>query len=138
MNNLQPTANSPTLQSTTAELRTYTGEQIPIPGILNIPVCYHNQKVTADLLVVKGDGPSLMGRDWLQQITLDWHSLHQIQATHNIALESLIAKHQEVFADGLGKVKNFIAKLHVSPDAQPCYYRTTFLTYQVGKTAATP
>ena len=55
-----------------------------------------NQNVTADLLVVKNDGPSLMGRDWFQQITLDWHSLHQIQATHNTALESLIAKHQEV------------------------------------------
>ena len=72
-----------------------------------------------ELLVVKGDGPSLMGRDWLQQITLDWHSLHQIQANHNAALESLLAKHQDVFADGLGKVKNL---LHVSPDAQPRYY----------------
>ena len=122
-NQLLNQTDLPPLQSTTAELRTYTGEQIPILGILNIPVCYHNQKVIADLLVVKGDGPSLMGRDWLQQITLDWHSLHQIQATHNTVLESLIAKHQEVFADGLGKVKNFTAKLHVSPDAQPRYYR---------------
>ena len=82
-----------------------------------------NQNVTVDLLVVKDDGPTLMGRDWLQQITLDWHSLHQIQATHNTALESLIAKHQEVFAYSLEKVENFTAKLHVSPDAQPCYYR---------------
>ena len=68
-----------------------------------------------------------------QQVTaqLDVHSPHgqglattnhQIQAIHNTVLESLITKHQEVFADGLGKVKNF-TKLHVSPDAQPCYYR---------------
>ena len=79
--------------------------------------------MAADLLVVKGDGPSLMGRDWLQQITLDWHSLHQIRAFHNTALESLIAKHQEVFADGLEKVENFTAKLLESPDVQPCYYK---------------
>ena len=122
-NQLKTQTDLPPLQSTTAELRTYTGEKIPILGILNIPVCYHNQRVTVELLVVKGDGPSLMGRDWLQQITLDWHSLHQIQANHNSALESLLAKHQDVFADGLGKVKNFTAKLHVSPDAQPRYYR---------------
>ena len=73
--------------------------------------------------MVKGDGPSLMGRDWFQQITLDWYSLHQIRANHNSAVESLLAKHQYVFAEGLGKVKNFTAKLHVSPDAQPRYYR---------------
>ena len=72
--------------------------------------------------MVKGDGPSLMGRDWLQQITLDWHSLHHIRANHNSAVESLLAKHKDVFAERL-KVKNFAAKLHVSPDAQPRYYR---------------
>ena len=44
---------------------------------------YHNQNVTVELLVVRGDGPSLMGRDCLQKIRLDWHSLHQIQATYN-------------------------------------------------------
>ena len=122
-NQLKTQTDLPPLQSTTAELRTYTGEQIPILGILNIPVCYNNQRVTVELLVVKGDGPSLMGRDWLQQITLDWHSLHKIRANHNSALESLLEKHRDVFADGLGKVKNFTAKLHVSPDAQPRYYR---------------
>ena len=122
-NKLKKQTDLPPLQSTTAQLRTYTGEQIPILGILNITVCYCNQNVTVELLVVKGDGPSLMGRDWLQKIKLDWRSLHQIQATHNSALESLLAKHQDVFAAGLGKVKNFRAKLHVSPDAQPLYYR---------------
>ena len=122
-NKLKTQTGLPPLQSTAAELRTYTGEQIPILGILEIPVCYHNQKVTVELLVVKGDGPSLMGKDWLQQITLDWHSLHHIRANHNSAVESLLAKHQDVFAEGLGKVKNFAAKLHVSPDAQPHYYR---------------
>ena len=82
------------MQSTTAELRTYTGEQIPILGILNIPVCYHNQRVTVELLVVKGDG----GQGLASTDNLDWHSLHQIQANHNSALESLLARHQDVFA----------------------------------------
>ena len=56
-NKLKTQTGLPPLQSTAAELRTYTGEQIPILDILEIPVCYHNQKVTVELLVVKGDGP---------------------------------------------------------------------------------
>ena len=88
-NKLKTQTDLPPLQSTTAKLCTHTGEQIPILGILNITVCYHNQKETVEFSNVKGDGPSLMGRDWLQKINLDWYSLHQIQATHNSALESL-------------------------------------------------
>ena len=120
---LQTQTDLPPLQSTTAQLCTYTGEQLPILGILNIPVSYHTQTVTVELVVVKGDGPSLMGRDLLQQIRLDWHSLHQIQSNLNSSLEALLTKHQAVFAEGLGKVKGFTAKLHVSPDAQPCFYK---------------
>ena len=130
-NKLKTQTGLPRLQSTAAELCTYTGEQIPILGILEIPVYYHNQKVTVELLVVKRDGPSLMSRDWLQQITLDWHSLHHIRANHNSAVESLLAKHQDVFAEGLGKVKNFAAKLHVSPDAQPRYYRSRLVPHSL-------
>ena len=102
---------------------TYTGEQLPILGILTIPISYLTQTVTVELVVVKGDGPSLMGRDLLQQIRLDWHSLHKIQSNLQSSLEALLIKHQAVFAESLGKVKGFTAKLHVSPDAQPCFYR---------------
>ena len=78
-NQLKTQTDLPPLQSTTAELRTYTGEQIPILGILNIPVCYHNQRVTVELLVVKGDawtesdGQGLASKDNLRlaQFTSD-------------------------------------------------------------------
>ena len=73
---LQAQTNLPPLQSTTAQLCTYTGEQLPILGILNIPVSYLTQTATVDLIIVKGDGPSLMGRDLLQQIRLYWQGLH--------------------------------------------------------------
>lgn len=121
--NLQTQTELPSLQSTNAQLRTYTGEQLPILGILTIPISYLTQTVTVELVVVKGDGPSLMGRDLLQQIRLDWHSLHKIQSNLESSLEALLIKHQAVFAEGLGKVKGFTAKLYVSPDAQPCFYR---------------
>ena len=43
-----------------------------------------------------------MGRDLLQQI---WQSLHKIQSNLESSLEALSIKHQAVFAEGLGKVK---------------------------------
>ena len=73
---LQTQTDLPPMQSTTAQLHTYTGEQLQILGILTIPISYLTQTVTVELIVVKGDGPSLMDRGLLQQIRLDWHSLH--------------------------------------------------------------
>ena len=41
-------------------------------------VNYKNQTSDQSLLVVAGDGPSLLGCDWLSQIKLDWKQLNQL------------------------------------------------------------
>lgn len=67
------------LRLTTTQLRTYTGGPLVILGTISIPVTYQDQVETLELMVVQGEGPSLMGRDWLEKIHLDWHKLHNIQ-----------------------------------------------------------
>ena len=59
-----------------------------------------------------------MGRDWLQKIKLDWHSLHQIQASHNSALTSFSQTSMQEAYENLNKTP-CICK----PDVQPFYYR---------------
>lgn len=44
----------------------------------NVSVNYKNQTSDQSLLVVAGDGPSLLGCDWLSQIKLDWKQLNQL------------------------------------------------------------
>ena len=56
---------------------------------------YNNQKVKLPMLVVKGQGPNLMGRDWLANIHLNWHALHQVEFTDR--LSTLIDKFAPVF-----------------------------------------
>ena len=56
---------APPLQPTTARLRTYTGEEIPVIRKLTVKVRYQVQEEELPLLVVAGDGPSLLGRGWL-------------------------------------------------------------------------
>ena len=46
-------------------LKTYTGEPLPVIGELNVQVRYEEQENDLALTVVAGDGPSLLGRDWL-------------------------------------------------------------------------
>ena len=54
------------------KLRTYTAEPITVLGRLQVRVKYKKYKGSHDLIVVQGSGPSLLGRDWLSCIQLDW------------------------------------------------------------------
>ena len=64
----------PTLKPSSRKLRTYTGEELKIRGYLDMTVTYGEQSATLPLLVVAGQGPTLLGRDWLTRICLDWSS----------------------------------------------------------------
>ena len=70
--------NAPQLQSTEARLLTYTGESLPVLGSITVTVHHNNQQKTLPLLIVQGEGPSLLGRDWLEHLQLDWAAIHKI------------------------------------------------------------
>ena len=60
---------------TKLHLKSYTSESIPVVGVLRVQVKYQAYLGYHDLYVVGGNGPTLIGRDWLQFVRLDWHSL---------------------------------------------------------------
>ena len=51
-------------------LHSYSGESIPVLGTVDVIVEYSGQTATLPLLVVKGEGPSLLGRNWLGALKL--------------------------------------------------------------------
>lgn len=70
-----------------------------------VNVEYKNKSVRLNLVIVSGDGPFQMGRDWLQHIRLDWAQLHKVD-TELSKLEELLSKHASQFQPGLGKIIN--------------------------------
>lgn len=68
------------LRPTTARLLTYTGEQVSVKGELEVAVIDESgQRFVLPLLVVAGNGPSLMGRDWLSKVQLNWREVHLLR-----------------------------------------------------------
>jgi len=78
------------------------------------------------LIVVKGQGPTLFGRNWLESVRLDWHEIHSVVMS---SLQEVLDRHQPVFQPGLGKMRGFEAKLYVDPTAKPHYYRPRSVPY---------
>ena len=59
------------LQPTSTMLKPYAGDRLRPTGVFRAYVCYNGQEFEADAYVVDSDGPSLVGRDWLQNIVFD-------------------------------------------------------------------
>ena len=125
---LWPVRSSPALLPTKTKLRTYTGEQINVMGTISANVQFKEQQETLPLLVVEGDGPSLMGRDWLHKIKLDWQELYHTQVSQPL-LQPVLDKHKEVFNDELGTVKDAAAKFQIDTEAAPKFYKPRPVPY---------
>ena len=80
-------------------------------------------RVCPYILVVEGKGPSLLGRDWLLHIRLDWQGLHSLQAATPLALQNILDSHAEVFTDELGCMKGVKAKIYVDSEVTPRFCR---------------
>ena len=112
------------IQTTKAVLSTYTGEKIPVLGAVMVPVNYGSQQKKLNVLIVKGGGPNLLGRDWLEEIHLDWETIFQIASDNpRSALHEALSKYQDVFAEGLGTLKKVKAKIYMDQDAEPKYIK---------------
>ena len=110
------------LRQTEVKLRTYTG-QIHVLGSITVTAETPGQQACLPLLVVEGSGPSLLGRDWLAKLHLDWKEIFSVLFQRTLA--NNLEQHQKVFEPGLGTIKSMEAKLYVDPQAQPAFLRLT-------------
>ena len=117
------------LEESTTQLRTYSGEPLLVLGQLNVEVQCGEQCERLPLLVVEGEGSSLLGRDWLRSLQLDWKNIHRLQSDDS--LERILACHKEVFSEGLGTLKGFKAKLHIDVGAKPRFCKARTVPYSM-------
>ena len=59
------------VEKSDVHLKTYTGESLPVVGEVVVSVKHDKQAKDLVLTIVGGDGPSLLGRDWLKHLKLN-------------------------------------------------------------------
>ena len=110
------------LKESNVRLQTYTGESIGTRGLTQVPVTHHGQTLSLPLTVTEGKGPTLLGRDWLEALRLDWRTIFTIGI--NTTLQSVLEEHSEVFRDELGKLQGVEAKIYVEEGACPRFEKS--------------
>jgi hypothetical protein len=94
-------------------------------------VKYEDQEGVWPLLVITGKGPNLIGRNWLQNIKINWKNLFQLKEDKNtsVKVNKLLEKYQKVFHEELGTFSRPKAKIYVADDASPKYYKARPVSY---------
>ena len=91
------------LQQATTVLRTYSGEQLKLNvcGCMTAEVVYGHQQLTLLLLVIKANGPSLLGEGLVitnSQLQLNWREINTLMGVRR---DEILAQYK-VFQEGLG------------------------------------
>ena len=105
-----------TWKSSSVQLRNHSGELVPVWGAVDVEVLFKGRKWSLELLVVKGNGASLMGRSWLLFIP---GILEKVNTMVGDSLDEVIKKHSPLFTEKLGTLSGYKAKIQVDPMAVP-------------------
>ena len=112
------------------KLRTYTGEEIQVLGSFSPTISYKGQQKVLPLLVVKGDGPALLGRDWLSQLQLDWKEINFVHSGPS-KIQFLLTKFATLFSPDLGTIHGTKIDIPLKPNAQPKFFKARPVPYML-------
>jgi len=121
--------NPPSLQQTSTQLRTYTGEALKILECISVKVEYNQQVERLPLLAVSGAGPNLLGKTGWQNSAYTGYNYCTQSSPPLLNLEQVSQKHSSIFKYELGLVKNTTTKFHVHAQAKPRFCKARPVPY---------
>lgn len=117
------------LKDANAVLTTYTGQSVPVLGEILVNVKSGTDKKQLPLVVCSGQGPPLLGRDWLFEMKLNWQQLKRLHQPQDTAKDDMMSKYASLFDGSLGTVKGVTAKLKVRDGATPKFFKPRPVPY---------
>lgn len=106
------------LRETKLKLRTYTGEPVPVLGVVDVTVEHNEQKKNLHLYIIQGNRRSLPGCRWIKKIGLNWLEVFVVMDRDTSPLQVILKKHPKVFDGELGSMKDMVVK-RIKPGTTP-------------------
>ncbi|XP_064090805.1 uncharacterized protein K02A2.6-like [Macrobrachium nipponense] len=105
------------LQAIDIALTDYNKHPLEILGVAMVKVKYCSQCKMLPIVVIKGNRASLLGRNWLNEMKMDWPNIFNLKSTiHSIdngsdEIANILKKYESVFETRLGCLKDFEVSL---------------------------
>ena len=114
--------DSRNLEKTFQRVKTYSGDVLPVLGRLTVRVEVRNvPAVDLPLTVMAGKGPSLLGRDWLRELKVDWREVKRLDASCKV--DGLLQEYATVFSEDLGTYSGPPLRISLREKASPKFIK---------------
>ncbi len=123
----------PQIQPTRLRLVTYTGEAIRLLGQARVKVRHRGKQLAADVVITAGDRQDVLGRDLLQILLPELATVCEPQVVGVVkkpktdepttTLQQVLDRHQALFGDDFGCIKEVKASIRLKENAQPKFCR---------------
>lgn len=111
-------------------LRTWTETPVRLIGRATLRVQYHGREQDLAVVVAKGDGPNLLGRDWFAPLDITMN-VNLVTDSSSPDLDRWITAHEEVFRDGLGTYRGQPVAIHLKKGATPTFLKARPVPYAI-------
>lgn len=120
------TGKLPPLKTTDVGLRSYTDGKLALLGQTSVEVKYKNMNKRMEILITKGNGTSLIGRNWFPDLGIIIQGINNVKITTNEKdhLKQLVSKYKEVFEPGLGEYTGPIVNITPNEGSVPKFLRS--------------
>lgn len=100
------------LESTSARLKTYTGEMISPIGVCKVRITYENKTINGKLYIIKQQVSSILGRDWMKDLGLEIKMVNQVQNDYTekeckVEINKLINDYEDIFSETIGTIPHY-------------------------------
>ena len=117
------------------KLRDYNGKPLDVAGVTIVTVDYKSCYIQLPIVVIRGDRPLLLGRNWLRHIQLDWRTLFGNTESVNVVsakdkADQLCDRYNDLFRSEVGCLKDLEVSLPLKSDAAPAYRDARSVPYQ--------
>jgi transposase InsO family protein len=108
------------LQPAKLQLSSYSKHEVPVLGFIQVQVEYGNRHYDLPLYVTQGEEASLLGRQWLQYVQLQWNRVFALATS---SMTDLLNQYSDVFCASQGTIQHFKADIKVKDNAEPLFHR---------------
>ncbi|XP_064469696.1 uncharacterized protein K02A2.6-like [Ornithodoros turicata] len=110
----------PPLAPGTVQLKTWSGEGLDILGSTTVVVQSRRKKCMLPLLVIRGSGASLLGRNWFRPLQIEVSGINYVNGD---CLERILEEHKEVFGKDIQGHRGDRVDIQLQDRATPKFCR---------------
>lgn len=113
----------PILEKGGVILTTWTDNHLNILGKTKVEVSFKGLHNNLMLYIARGNGPSLIGRNWFEPLRIQVQGVYHVIAP-NTGIKELLQKYNEVFQEGLGKYKGPMVNITPKEGSVPKFLKS--------------